>query len=123
MLISNFKTQPISPGVKYTLETNQPMRLYYGQVAWIDQVGSDAAGSVLYHLNESPQHGYGYGDVFFADAAAFHPLSEEDVAPINPTVDPDSKKIMIDTTQGHQTFSCYEGNTEVYFLPYFLGLR
>src|SRR5512143_1264924 len=35
---------PISPGVKYTLQTNQPLRLYYGQVIWIDQVGTDASG-------------------------------------------------------------------------------
>jgi lipoprotein-anchoring transpeptidase ErfK/SrfK len=112
LLIQN---SPISPGVKYTLQTNQPLRLYYGQVAWIDQVGGDASGQVMYRFDEAPQHGYGYGDVFFADAAAFHPLSEEDVAPINPSVDPSSKKIVIDATPGRQTLSCYEGNTEVYY--------
>ncbi len=106
---------PISPGVKYTLETNQPLRLYYGQVAWIDQVGGDGAGNVLYRFNEAPQHGYGYGDVFVADATAFHVLTEQDVAPINPNVDPANKKIIIDATAGRQTLSCYEGNTEVYF--------
>ncbi len=106
---------PISPGVKYTLQTNQPLRLYYGQVAWIDQVGGDASGHVLYRFNESPQHGYGYGDIFVADSAAFHVLTDVDVAPINPTVDPSSKKIIVDATAVRQTLSCYEGNTEVYF--------
>src|SRR5512146_2212538 len=43
---------PISPGVKYLLQTNQPVRLYYGQVAWIDAVGGDGAGNVLYRFNE-----------------------------------------------------------------------
>ena len=106
---------PISPGVKFTLQTNQPLRLYYGQVVWIDQVGGDGSGNVAYRVNEAPQHGYGYGDVFVADAAAFHVLTDKDVAPINPNVDPNSKKITVDATTVRQTLSCYEGNTEVYF--------
>ncbi|HTP00099.1 MAG TPA: L,D-transpeptidase [Anaerolineales bacterium] len=106
---------PISPGVKYTLETNQPLRLYYGQVIWADQVGGDGAGNVLYRVNEAPQHGYGYGDVFVADATAFKVLTDQDVAPINPNIDPNSKKITVDATSTQQTLSCYEGNSEVYF--------
>ena len=106
---------PISPGIKYLQQTSQPVRLYYGQVAWIDQVGGDGAGGVLYRFNEAPQHGYGYGDVFVADASAFHVLTEDDVAAINPSVDPNLKKIVIDATPTRQTLSCYEGNTEVYF--------
>ncbi|MGZ6316223.1 MAG: L,D-transpeptidase [Anaerolineales bacterium] len=106
---------PISPGVKYTLQTNQPLRLYYGQVVWIDQVGGDGSGQVIYRFNEAPQHGYGYGDVFFTDATAFHPLSEDDVSAISPNVDPNTKKIVIDATPGRQTLSCFDGSSEVYF--------
>jgi hypothetical protein len=106
---------PISPGVKYTLQTSQPLRLYYGQVVWIDQIGAGPNGSVLYRFNESPGHGYGYGDIFYADGSAFHALTNEDVAPINPNVDPTSKKIVIDATPGRQTLSCMEGKNEVYF--------
>lgn len=106
---------PISPSVKYTLQTNQPLRLYYGQVVWIDQIGGDASGSVLYRVNEAPGHGYGYGDMFYADGAGFHTLTEEDIAPITPNVDPGSKKIVIDTTPGRQTLSCFEGSSEVYY--------
>ncbi len=106
---------PISPGVKYTLQTNQPLRLYYGQVIWIDQIGAGAAGSVLYRVSEAPGHGYGYGDVFYAEGAAFHPLTDADVAPINPRVDPSTKKIVVDATPGRQILSCFEGNSEVYF--------
>ena len=105
----------ISPGVKYDLETNQPIRLYYGQVVWLDQVGAGPDGAVLYRVNEDAGHGYGYGDLFYADGAAFHPLTDEDVAPINPHVDPATKKIVVDATPGHQVLSCFEGNTEVYF--------
>lgn len=106
---------PISPGVKYTLQTNQPLRLYYGQVVWIDQIGAGANNSVLYRVDESPGHGYGYGDVFYAEGAAFHPLTDADVSPIDPRVDPSTKKIVVDATPGRQILSCFEGNSEVYF--------
>ncbi len=106
---------PISPGVKYDLENNQPIRLYYGQVIWIDQVGGGPNGGVLYRVNESPGHGYGYGDIFYADGAAFHVLTDDDVTPINPHVDPATKKIVVDATPTRQILSCFEGNSEVYF--------
>jgi lipoprotein-anchoring transpeptidase ErfK/SrfK len=110
------QTAPISPMVKYSLETSQPVRLYYGQVVWIDQVGAAGDGTIMYRVNEAaPLHGYGYGDIFIADGAAFKPLTNEDVAPINPHVDPNLKKIVVDATPGRQVLSCYEGNTEVFF--------
>lgn len=110
------QTAPISPMVKYSLETNQPVRLYYGQVVWIDQVGAAGDGTIMYRVNEAaPLHGYGYGDIFVGDGAGLRPLTNEDVAPINPDVDPNLKKIVVDATPGRQILSCYEGNTEVFF--------
>ena len=106
---------PISPGVKYTLQTNQPLRLYYGQVVWIDQIGAGPNGTVLYRFNEAPGHGYGYGDVFYVEGAAFHALTNEDVSPISPNIDPAAKTIVVDATPGRQILSCFEGKTEVYF--------
>lgn len=109
------QNSPISPGVKYSIQTGQPLRLYYGQVVWIDQVGSQDGKTILYRFSEAPQHGYGYGDLFLAEGSAFRPLTDDDVAAINPHVDPATKKIVIDATPERQTLSCYEGNTEVYF--------
>ena len=84
-------------------------RLYYGQVVWIDQIMTDESGRVLYRFNER----YGYGDLFWADATGFYPLTPEDVAPLSPDVDPVQKKIIVNTT--YQTLSAYEGEQEVYF--------
>ncbi len=106
---------PISPAMKFSVENNLPIRLYYGQVVWIDQINSDAGGRIFYRVNESPGHGYGYGDIFFADSSAFRVLTDEDVAPITPEVDPNTKKILVDATGERQYLACYEGNTEVYF--------
>ena len=106
---------PIAPAIKYLMGLNQPIRLYYGQVVWLDQIAKDSTGKIVYRFNKSPGHGYGYGDVFFADAAAFRPLTADDVSPINPNVDPATKKITVDSTPEHQTLSCFEGKNEVYF--------
>lgn len=85
-------------------------RLYYSQVMWIDQVKVGNSGAIVYRVNER----YGNpGDIFWAEGAAFRPLTEEDVAPIHPDVDPNEKKIVVNVTQ--QTLSCLEGNREVYF--------
>jgi lipoprotein-anchoring transpeptidase ErfK/SrfK len=109
------QNQPIAPAIKFLMEHVEPVRLYYGQVVWLDQVATDSTGKIVYRFNETPGHGYGYGDVFLADAAAFHLLTPDDVSPINPNVDPATKKITVDTTPEHQTLSCFEGKNEVYF--------
>lgn len=85
-------------------------RLYYQQVMWIDQVRTDDSGIVWYRVNER----YGNpGDLFWADSAAFRPLTEEDVAPISPEVDPATKRIVVNLN--YQTLTCFEGDHEVYF--------
>lgn len=112
-----------SPWLKDHITYNFPPRLYYGQVAWIDQVRANN-GFVEYRWNEGANgHGYGYGaynEFFWADGAAFKILTEEDVAPINPEVDPNEKRIEADLD--YQTLSCFEGNTEVYFCRISSGL-
>lgn len=83
-------------------------RLYYSQVLWVDDVVTNSKGQVLYRVNER----YGNcGDVYWVAAEAFHPITEEEIAPINPTAE--EKKIVVELN--HQTLSCYEGNNEVYF--------
>ncbi len=117
------QNQAISPGVKYLQQTNQPIRLYYSQIVWIDQVGSQGGHTTLYRFNESPGHGYGYGDLFLADGAAFRPLTSDDVSPIHPDVDPATKRIEVDSTSEHQMLSCFEGENEVYFCRVSTGYR
>ena len=105
-----------SPWLRDHIEYNFPPRLYYGQVVWIDQIRT-TNGFPEYRWNEEVNgrgYGYGaYGEFYWADGAAFKILTEEDVAPINPDVDPDDKRIGVNLD--YQTLSCYEGNNEVYF--------
>jgi hypothetical protein len=102
-----------SPGLRKTIELGQTPRLYYSQVMWIDQVMTNSSGAILYRINEDAKHGYGYGDIYWAEGAGFRPLTADDVAPIHPDVDPATKKIVISVT--YQTLSCLEGDKEVYF--------
>lgn len=82
-------------------------RLYYSQILWVDRIETDPQGHTLYRVNER----YGYGDIFWVAAEALRPLTAEDVTPIDPEVE--DKSVVVDLT--HQTLSCMEGATEVYF--------
>ena len=103
----------VSSWLQSLIAYNFPPRVYYGQVIWIDQVRQDPSGVVYYRWNESPGHGYGPGDVFWADGAGLKVLSEDEVSPISPDIDPADKTIRVDLT--YQTLFCYEGLKEVYF--------
>ncbi|HSO11812.1 MAG TPA: L,D-transpeptidase [Anaerolineales bacterium] len=112
-----------SPWLKDHIAYNFPPRLYYGQVVWIDQI-RNINGFAEYRWNEDAPHGYGYGaygELFWADGAAFKILTDADTAPISPDVNPDDKRIDVDLD--FQTLSCYEGNTEVYFCRISSGIK
>ena len=105
-----------SPWLKDHQTYNFPPRVYYGQVIWIDQIRQNN-GFTEYRWNEGADgHGYGYGaygEFFWLDGAGVKVLTDADVAPINPDVDPNEKKIVVSVT--YQTLSCFEGANEVYF--------
>ncbi len=105
-----------SPWLKDHIAYNFPPRLYYGQVVWVDQIRQNN-GFVEYRWNEDANgHGYGYGaygEFFWFDGAGAKVLTDDEVSPISPNVDPNEKKIIVNVT--YQTLSCYEGNNEVYF--------
>jgi hypothetical protein len=90
-------------------------RLYYSQVLWIDQIKPDKTGQIWYRINEK----FGYGDLFWAKAEAFRPMSEEEVVPIHPEIE--EKRIVVDIT--HQSLSCFEGINEVYYAVISTGIR
>ena len=110
----------ISPHIRFLVENNQPIRLYYSQAVWIDQIAQGDGGAILYRFNENGGRpagltGGGYGDMLWGEGSAFRPLTPEDLEPIHPDVDPALKKVVVDRTENYQTLSCYEGNEEVYF--------
>ena len=96
-----------APWLEYRLSDGPPPRLYYSQIVWVDQIRVDEDGQSWYRVNER----YGYGDIFWAAAEAFRPLTPEEMSPINPEVE--NKRILVDVP--HQTLSCFEGDTEVHF--------
>jgi len=112
-----------SPWLQDMIIYNFPPRLYYGQTVWIDQIRTNN-GFAEYRWNEDAGHGYGYGaygEMFWADGAGLKILTEQDVAPINPEVDPNDKRIEVDLDG--QALSCYEGNSEVYYCRVSSGLK
>jgi lipoprotein-anchoring transpeptidase ErfK/SrfK len=101
-----------SPWLK---EATSP-RLYYSQVMWIDDVITNSQGQILYRVNEL----YGNcGDIFWAAAEGFRPITKEEIEPIHPDVE--NKRVVVDLN--HQVLSCYEGNDEVYFCTVSTGAK
>jgi hypothetical protein len=97
-----------SPGYQDRIKLGLPIRLYYSQVIWVDQIKPEEQGAVWYRINEK----YGtYGDILWGPAQAFRPITIEEMAPISPHVE--EKRVVVDVTR--QTLSCYEGQTEVHF--------
>jgi hypothetical protein len=99
-----------SPGLQSLISNKFPTRYYYSQVLWIDEIKEADDGRTLYRLGEK----YGsYGDLCYADAAGFRPITAEEIAPISEDVDPAEKTVVVNVS--YQTLSCFEGDKEVYF--------
>ncbi len=101
--------KPKSPGFRNRMKEGMPLRLYYSQILWVDQIKTDNENQVWYRVNER----YGYGDLMWASAEAFRPMAEDEMAPITPEVG--DKLVVINVDERYQTLSCYEGNTEVFY--------
>lgn len=111
------KAEPSSNSwVEAKLDQGLPLRFYYSQTFWVDQIKKDDQGRVLYRVN--PNY-YGGVDLLWADAEAFRPITTQELTPINP--DAIDKRVVVDVT--HQTLSCFEGQTEVYFCRVSTGAK
>jgi hypothetical protein len=112
-----------SPWLRDHIEYNFPPRLYYGQVVWMDQIRANN-GLTEYRWNEGADgrgYGYGgYGEFYWADGAGFRVLTDADVAPLSPDVDPAEKTIQVNL--GWQVLSCFEGTREVYYCRISTGM-
>ncbi len=96
------------PARSPSMKENPHPRLYYSQVMWIDGIKMSSQGTPLYRVNER----YGtLGDIFWASADAFRPISQEEISPIHPEIE--DKKVVVNVD--YQTMACYEGKDEVYF--------
>jgi len=89
---------------------NLPPRFYYSQILWVDQIKEGSDGNLWYRINER----YGNpGDLFWAPAEAFRPISKAEVVPINPEAE--NKQIVVDVSESRQTLACFENGKEVYY--------
>lgn len=98
------------------IDQGLPLRVYYGQVYFIDRVKTDEYGSIYYRAN--PNY-YGGVDLFWVPAEAMHLIKPEELEPIN--LEAENKKIIVDVSR--QILSCFEGETEVYFCRVSTGAK
>jgi lipoprotein-anchoring transpeptidase ErfK/SrfK len=111
------KTEPSSNSwAEARLEQGLPLRVYFGQTFWIDQLKTLSSGQVVYRIN--PNY-YGGVDMLWVAAESMRPITLDDLKPISPDVI--DKQIIVDLT--HQTLSCFEGDNEVYFCRVSTGAK
>jgi lipoprotein-anchoring transpeptidase ErfK/SrfK len=95
---------------KYRYENGLPLRFYYSQILWVDQLRTGTDGQIYYRVNEK----YGNrGDLLWARASAFRPINSNEIAPISPDVE--DKRVIIYRDLKRQYMLCYEGESEVYY--------
>ncbi len=102
--------------VEARLDEGLPIRVYYSQVFWVDQIRISAEGNSFYRIN--PNY-YGGVDMLWVTAEALRPLTVEEISPITPEIS--GKRVVIDIN--HQILSCYEGNSEVFFCRVSTGAK
>ena len=102
--------------VQSRIDQGLPLRVYFGQVYYIDQIKSDKQGNIYYRANPNF---YGGVDLFWVPAEAIHPITPEEIEPIRPEVE--NKKIIVDVNK--QTLSCYEGDIEVFYCRVSTGAK
>ncbi len=102
------------PRAPWLVNSSMP-RFYYSQIFWVDEIREDDDSRYLYRINER----YGFGDVFWADAKAFRPLTFHEVEPLNPSVE--EKRVVINVNR--QELSCYEGKQEIHFCRVSTGVQ
>lgn len=111
------KREPSSNSwVKIRMEQGLPIRVYYSQVFWVDQIRKSDSGQVYYRLN--PNY-YGGVDMLWVAAEALRPIELDELTPIHPEVA--EKMIIVDVNS--QTLGCYEGQEEVYFCRVSTGAK
>ena len=102
--------------VEAKLQQGLPLRVYYSQTFWVDQIKTGDQGQKFYRLN--PNY-YGGVDMLWVAAEALRPVTLDDLTPIHQDVT--DKKIVVDVL--HQLLSCYEGQSEVYFARVSTGAK
>jgi lipoprotein-anchoring transpeptidase ErfK/SrfK len=111
------KKEPSSNSwVEAKLDAGLPLRVYYCQVFWVDQVKTDENGRTFYRLN--PNY-FGGVDMLWVAAEAMRPINADELEPINPDIT--NKRIVVDVT--HQSLACFEGNSEVFYTRVSTGAK
>lgn len=93
-----------------------PLRVYYSQTFWADQIRVNDQGRKFYRLN--PNY-YGGVDMLWVAAEALRPVTSDELSPIHPEVT--DKRVVVNVT--YQTLSCYEGEQEVFFCRVSTGAK
>jgi lipoprotein-anchoring transpeptidase ErfK/SrfK len=102
--------------VRARVEQGLPVRVYYGQVFFVDRIETKDDGKLYYRVN--PNY-YGGLDMLWVPAEAMRQIAPEELDSINPEAM--DKRVVVDIKR--QTLSCFEGAEEVFYCRVSTGIE
>jgi len=102
--------------VSTRVEEGLPVRVYYGQIFFVDIIRVDDDGQIYYRIN--PNY-YGGLDMLWVPAEAMRPITQVEIAPISPEVE--EKRAIINLSR--QSIACFEGSSEVFYCRVSTGIE
>lgn len=102
--------------VSARVEQGLAVRVYYGQVFFVDRIETKDDGKLYYRVN--PNY-YGGVDMLWVPAEAMQPISPEEVGPL--AAEALDKRVVVDIKR--QTLACYEGAIEVFYCRVSTGIE
>ncbi len=92
------------PGDKQNTRSHQIF--FYGSTHWVYGLGKDPDGNLYYLVTEDR-----WGETYYINASHMRIIDDEELLPLSPELEPESKNILVDTK--NQILIAYEDNIPV----------
>lgn len=96
-------------------DTRSHQIFFYGSIHWVYGLGKDLDGNLYYLVTEDR-----WGKSYYVNASHLRIIDDEELLPVSPELEPESKTILVDTK--NQVLIAYEDNTPVMISPISSGL-
>jgi len=89
-----------------TQNTRSHQIFFYGSIHWVYGLGKDIDGNLYYLVTEDR-----WGESYYVNASHLRIIDNEELLPVSPELEPESKTILVDTK--NQVLIAYEDNIPV----------
>ncbi|MCD6576560.1 MAG: L,D-transpeptidase [Anaerolineaceae bacterium] len=100
-------TVPFSEALPGSMQSTRSHQIFfYGSTHWVYGLGKDPDGKLYYLVIEDRR-----GESYYVNATHMRIIEDDELLPLSPELEPESKTILVDTR--NQVLTAYENNTPV----------